>query len=326
LDSRTVGAQEISGFSPVATFQFDAPIRKVTFRPGTSSLLIATPYLAKLVDVRTLKTLRIKTIGYPEAAFRDARFTSDGKLLAFVFNGERNGIGMLDVDSWRETSPRLATGEEFVERVTFSHGGERFISYGAPHHFAVWKRAEKGFIQDLEARTKFEMPKQRVRAVEYSPDGTKLAVGGDQELAVWAISKGDPQAARLKWRYTRICTALAFSSDGRDLYSLDAASRLAVYDADNGELRRWAYTPEREADAEFISRFAVLQDAILTASGAGTIARLDGKSSKGVQPIGRVSKAEEDVRSLVVSSDGKYVAFGTEKGTVLVYAVPPAGN
>ena len=323
---RRASAQEIRGLSQVATFQFDAPIRKLTFRPGTSSLLIATPYLAKLVDVSTRNTLRVKTIGYPEVAFRDAQFTRDGRMLAFVFNGTRNGIGVLDVEAWREVYPRLPTGDDFVERITFSRRGDHFISYGAPHHFAVWKRGEKGFSQDVDAQAKFQIPKQRVRAVEYSPDGTKLAVGGDQALTVWATSKGEPQTALRKWGDPRVCTALAFSRDGRDLYSLDAASRLARFDAENGELRSWIYTPETEADVEVISRFALLPNAILTASGSGAIARLDTRSSGRPFPIGRVSKNDEEVRSLAVSSDGKYVALGTEAGTVSVYEAAPSGN
>lgn len=321
-----------SKFKVVATFEFGSSIRTIAFSPDSNRLFAATPYLGKLLDFRARKELKIKTVAYPEEAFRNAHFSPDGQQLVYSYNGSKDsGVGLVDVKSWREIDERLVFSQETaIEKVFFSPNGRFLLCPGSSGDFKVWEKSgEKGFLHSDWGGwdAVFSSNNQRVRSVAYSPNGALLAIGGDRLVSVWPTLKtGLIAATEPIWSLTRISTSLAFSANGKELYTLDASSRLDVLDALTGKLTRSLFSPDNETQYEHINHFTVTgnHNEIITIGGDGVVSAWNVESGR--NPVSESSAPfgeSVDLRAIATSPDGKYFAVGTDTGMVKVFQLFP---
>jgi WD40 repeat protein len=149
--------------------------------------------------------------------------------------------------------------------------------------------------------------RQAVRAVAFSPDGTRLAAGGDEGLlgsGKPAVTIWDAATGREVWSLPGQVNGVAFSPDGRVLASAgrggvklrDAATGKEVFTlrGHTKEVRGVTFSPDGKR--------------LATAGDDGTVRVWDPKTGKEVRAI-RAHNAP--VRSVAFSPDGKRLASGS---------------
>jgi WD40 repeat protein len=188
-----------------------------------------------------------------------------------------------------------------------------------------------------ELQTALEVPRHEaepfsrqvrdVRAVEFSPDGKRLAVGVDDEVDVWDLG-AERVEARLRWHKAPIA-ALAFSPDGNTLAT------------GGGEIRLWTLRPSAprltveaslrhslDGHPGWVTATAFSPDGRTLASGDGddNLKFWDPATAKLISTHGDLTSTNGgEIRSLAYHSSGRQLLVAgsaqTEPGVVQVWDV-----
>jgi WD40 repeat protein len=191
-----------------------------------------------------------------------------------------------------------------------------------------------------------------ILAVAFSPDGTRVAAGGDPHLRLWDLRTGSeirtldsqsgiirsvafsPDGARLAaacadhtvkvWEvatglllltlreHTGVARGVAFSPDGSRLASCSADRTVRLWDASTGQLLRTL-----QGEAEFF-RLAFSPDGTRVAAGGGDWAVTMWDVAAGGKPR-RLEGHTADVTTVAFSPDGTRLASGGWDNTVKVW-------
>ena len=175
---------------------------------------------------RLLRTLW----GHREEAVTLA-FSPDGKRLAS--GGGDGTVRMWDVATGKELR-RLAASDDGVALVGFGAAGKTLISVGLDGAARRWE-SETG-----EPRDSFPLPDMRNRVAALSPDGRRLAVGGERgAVDLTRIDLFDVEAGREVRSFARGQTGgdwAVFSPDGKSLATGARDNKIRFWDPATGEL------------------------------------------------------------------------------------------
>ena len=200
------------------------------------------------------------------------------------------------------------------------------IGFKDPHCLRVFNLAT-GDVRTLDAPPKGDRGWGLTGAFEgwmvpaWLPDG-RLVTDGDPGLRLWDLSSGTSRLLRpaLKPRATQFGLTLRPTADGREIVSLISvhqtgfASLLSVFDMGSGSAR------------EITSHGQSLRSCALDSTGTVLVTG----DLSGVVRVGRLTGDEPHllyghtgpITSVAVSPDGKWIASGSDDGTIRLWPMP----
>jgi WD40 repeat protein len=152
-----------------------------------------------------------------------------------------------------------------------------------------------------------------VKCVTFSPDGKRIAAGGDEStIRVWHADTGRPAPAPQTPKSFNRIVVLTFSPDGTKLASA-ADSEARVWNVGTGE----PVTPEFSHKKTITAvQFSPDGTRLLTANWDNTARVWDAATGK---PVGQALSHDKPITNAVFSPDGKRVATASGDDTVRVW-------
>jgi WD40 repeat protein/tRNA A-37 threonylcarbamoyl transferase component Bud32 len=301
-DDKTVRVWDATNGGVVAELRRDAAVLCVAFSPDRRHLALGGKENAITVwDV---------DIQQPEQPFRDAH--SDGVAgLAYSPNGEYLASASLDqkVKVWDTTTGRLVCAplehDNSVLGVAFSPDGRHLASASLDRTARLWD-AVTG--QSVCRPCPHDAA---VRAVAFSGDGLQMASGGgDRVVKIWEAATG-----RLVKTLNSSIQALAFSLDDKPVDPGGKELLVRVLHPSGGQV---AYTFRgHTSNGGLVTCVAFGKDNLLASTGWHCLVNVWDLTGRR-QPPRPVPEGLDYVRSLAFSPDGKRLALGGRKGSVLV--------
>jgi hypothetical protein len=165
-------------------------------------------------------------------------FSPDGGVLASA--GYDRLIKLWDVTRGKELRV-LKDHSDTVYGLAFSPDGKLLVSGSADRAVKVWDAGTGGRLATLADATDW------VYAVAWSPDGTHVAAAGvDRSIRVYEVSASRSRLVQAVFAHAGPVTRLAYSADGRTLYSLGEDHTLKAWNA-AGMTERTVYPKQAEA-------------------------------------------------------------------------------
>ncbi|MEW8093473.1 MAG: TIR domain-containing protein [Candidatus Thiodiazotropha endolucinida] len=311
-DNRTIALGDFRG--NVTLWELEAPgmraeiqvspaaINALSFHPAGEKLAAAT---ADGVYVVTLVTREVDRLPI-DSRHRNVLWHSDGTTLVFDTS---DGMVIWDTTARQQLSAARVHPQRGVETFALSGDGETMASA------AIWDTA----IRIWDSRThsvRLTLTGHRafVRALAFSPDGTRLASGSkDGEVFIWSVADGR-RLTTLSGYPSRV-DVVKFSPDGRRLIAGGDNRFMLIWDLDSGDQREYlightngimdavlSQDTERLVSAAFEDKFIVWNLGVLPHRAFYTGNRADAST-------------------IAVSSDGMTVASGAEDGAVRFWNV-----
>ncbi len=226
--------------------------------------------------------------------------TPDGKLL---IRDTGDGGAALEIDA-------VANNErKKISAVSFNKNGSLVAA-------ALSKKGLNAQVQIWKLGAGAATPAARIEsagdgilyAMEFSPDGTRLALGGDGEtLTVWSLAGGSAKlVTQCREEHTGSIRSIAFSPDGRTIATASGDTTLILWDAAGGAQVAPPFTGHQAP----VVTVAFSPDGSLLASGSDdtTVILWDVGTR---QRVGRLNGHTDTVRALAFSPDSKRLFSGS---------------
>ena len=154
-------------------------------------------------------------------------FLADGKHV--VSGGTEGKIRRWRVEDGEEVGTPMDAGSTVYD-IAVSQDGQWIVSGTRSGGIVtVWDAESHSKVSELKAHDR------QVRAVDVSPDGTRIATGSDDTtLCVWSPSTGERLLGPLE--HAKQSVAVKFSPNGRLIATASWKSDVRVYDGQNGGL------------------------------------------------------------------------------------------
>jgi WD40 repeat protein len=165
--SRVIDTHRVGEVSPVVT--------GIAIRPGTTeAVVVGDDHVVHLVDINNGRL--IQTLPGHEDWIRTIAFSPDGRTLLTAGSDRRILKWDLEAQRWGI----FASGNASIEAIVFSADGGLVAAVGFESKLRIYDARTGQNLATLEC------PCSDLRAVAFSPDGKKLAVGGRSgELTIW---------------------------------------------------------------------------------------------------------------------------------------------
>ena len=180
------------------------------------------------------------------------RFSSDGKTLIGLSSGGHAAITRLNIESGKGKTKHLKTGlfgiglfssEDFDG--VYAMTSDKIAIGKEDGTIQLWDVATRKKLSTLRGHIDFPLQpldkpaqrmfkKNRVLALAFSPDGTRLASGSTDTTVRLSDTTGDRDSMTLQ-KHTGPTNALAFSPDGKMLASGSTDKTVQLWDAITGE-------------------------------------------------------------------------------------------
>lgn len=280
-------------------------------RDGARLASASTDGTLKIWDVTSRALLRDIRAG--QGALHAVAFAPDGHLVATA--GSNGTVAVWDA----RTLARLRTdacGEGPVNALAFSPDSQLLASttWRPEEHVVVLRDADSG-----TPRPPLVAPGGEPRALAFSPDGSRLALGvagqtaGRNVVELWSVPDG--RLIRLLPCPRQSVTAVAFTPDGRHVGAATTDGTVELFDVQSGARVASLRAGFRLDAVAFAPEGEVL---IVGGEGAGALFSLSSGATA------RTLRAGANVTSLAWSPDGTLVAGGAQDGRVGLWS--PTGG
>lgn len=281
------------------------PTPKLPVAPGTQM-----PAVIMAISAGNLEQL-IEIGRWGKGVISDVTYSADGKTVAVASS---LGISIRDANSLDELS-YIETGGIYVYSVALSADGN-YVAAGLDDKTAkVWNIADGSLVQTLEGHTNY------VRSVAFSQDGTMLATGsGDKTANVWKIS--DASILTTIKGHTLYITAVLFSPDGQFIFTASADGTIRKTKISDGVMERafganWIYDIALSADGNTLVAY---NNGLFNYRGNGEIIVWQVDNGKKLLTIKGGQRYGNDIRTIALSPDGKFIAAGWKDYSLKVWS------
>jgi RNA polymerase sigma factor (sigma-70 family) len=281
-------------------------VMSVAFSPDGKTLAAGgVDQLIHLRDVATGKSLRTFR-GHAEQV-SCVRFTQDGKSL--VSFGLDAMLRIWDVASGKEVRSWRVPGGWTV---ALSPDGKTVAGFGTVrpvHTLYQWDLASGRVIREF----RYQGTQDGLMSLVFSPDGKRLASGGDRALRLWDTTTGKQLHLFGQGHGQTGTDGVAFSPDGKVLAVGSHDPAVHLWDvATARELRRLPTGFPR------VDTLAFAPDGKQLAVGCGSSIRIwDPATGKEQEPL--PSRSDGRTWGMAYSRDGKYLATGSESAVVRLW-------
>ena len=158
------------------------------------------------------------------------KFSPDGKRIVAPVNGDDGmQLRVWDVQSGEKIATfGLGAGEgTYVQNVTWSPDGKRFVTANANGVVQMWDANTGKHLFDPPAHTNF------VWQIVFSPDGTKIATASRDGTAIVSEAETGKEITRLVG-HTSTVDSLDWSPDGKYIVTAGSDATAKVWDAASG--------------------------------------------------------------------------------------------
>jgi WD40 repeat protein len=247
-------------------------------------------------------------------------FSPDGKLLAaggsLPIAGNTNGsIFVWDVQN-PKAYPTVRRSSTPIVSISFSPDGARLASANG-ETIQIWNmqnakespvlsQAQRGSVSSATAV--LYVPDSSSQSVAFSPDGTSLAAGGSNGIALWSVQNPQVPPALLQSYKDGPIISLAFSPDGARLASIsrDAISIRSLRNLSAGALQ--LRLPDVSTTSSYILAYSP-DGALLSVANSNTV-RIWDLGHPGTQPI--LSQALSDSGLIQSDPNIRKTAYSTD--------------
>jgi WD40 repeat protein len=161
---------------------------------------------------------------------RSLAFNPDGTVLASVGDDDTIQLRTWNGTTWDTPKRLLARQPQSVNRIVFDPIDNRILASGHGDGSIILWNIESG--QPIAGPIKLV---SNVTALALSPDGSKLAVGGEGDIALWDVASRQQSGPALRGHYDAV-KALAFSPDGKLLASGGEDSDVMLWNVETRQL------------------------------------------------------------------------------------------
>jgi WD40 repeat protein len=283
-------------------------------------------------------------------------FSPDGQLLATA--GQDAWVRFWDTSTGKENGAALLRyfppTRIQIWDVAFSPDGKTVVTTGTDGQAVLWDVASRKRLRNLVAGP--DDGHANVWSAAFSPDGSLVATAGPSEqVFLWQAATGKLVGKSVLARGAGL-RSIAFSADGRSLYTGDGGRGLRRWDAGTlvplvpsllegslvqvircspdgkwglaggheGALHLWNCETQRVYQLPFqsapIYAAAFSPDGRLFATAAGGVVQLWDTWNR--QPVGPLLRQEGQVMSLAFSPDGRTLALAESGGTIRLMTTP----
>ncbi len=294
-----------------------SPVRSVSFSPDGTQVLTGSADAAKLWDASTGQEVRT-FVGH---TFLGLTFDVEG--VAFSPDGTQVLTWCLDGHLWDAN-----TGEEIrtfvtpdyfslVSSIAFSPDGSKIVAGGSSYDTSTQDVVGISLLWDVETGKVTDTlrgHKDPVLSVTFSPDGTTVLTGGeDQTARLWNARTGDQM--REYGGHTDSVYSAAISPDGTKVLMGYADKTARLWDAEMGhEIRRFAGHTDMVSSVAFSPN----ENYIVTGSWDQTARLWDVTTT---EVICTFSGHVDSISSIAFSPDGEWVLTGSKDKTARLWDV-----
>ncbi len=220
-----------------------------SWHPDGVNFALATGGEIRIWDAGTGELVRSATPSGPRVTSVD--FSTDGSRLA---TSELSGrVTMLDAGTLRPIGRSVQLDESVCCITAGPDNQSAFVLTGDGDASGFWQGSYTGWaLLDLSSGTVTKSGELgfRAGALDFSPDGRHVAVGGaDGELLVLDLESGTSVGPPVVIHDTVL--ALTYSADGRQLLTSGADASNGLWDGQTGRLSARVVTPHRFTEAGF---------------------------------------------------------------------------
>lgn len=187
-------------------------------------LIQVTTVFAGPVSVQPVNYEKVKSLRGFTGEVLSAAFSPDNKYLATGLSNNR--VIIWDVKSWNSVIT-LEKNENDVTAVAFSSDGKFFASGDSQKKIYVWNTSNWSKVGYVKA-------KDKVNALQFSNDNTKLAVAAENKNGLLYDIKEDDLLLKLKGHDDDI-TSISYSHDQKMLITSSRDNRVMTWDAVTGK-------------------------------------------------------------------------------------------
>ena len=344
---KTGEVDDFTGTAPhpdqVESLVFTADDHRLVSASGTATPIPENPSARAEPTVRTWNVksgARVRDVTLPwqsEGANPfDIALAPDGKMIATA--GDHTIVKLWDAQTGSLIS-EFPGHHSLVGDLVFSASGLQMVSGDQDGLLIRW--ATSPVIAAAGNRAMVRLPSAtRTLSTEFSPDGTRVAVGGFEAVQLWDLATGTV-VQDLEPVPPLGVESLAFSPDGTTVIAGavdgDVIEGVGSYSATRGNVMAWdAATGQPRTSpipmGEWVYEVAYSPAGDLVAvGGGGPLGDAEGAWVALIDPtswslLKTLSVGEGSVTSVAFGHDGRTLAAGTSNGTVAVWQQPSSSS
>lgn len=240
-------------------------------------------------------------------------FSPDGRLLA---TATAAGTTLWNTQTWRPVGPPLRSSQGGWDWVDFSPDGRTLAIVGGKGRVELWDVATRKELRELR-----DPRATAIAFVRYSPDGSVIAAGPQQEnhVTLWSTATGrvigrpitvkPPGSGGAQW--------ISFSPDSKQIAVPGARGVVGIWEVATGRrVGRPLAIGQSQSDVE-AAIFADDGRTLIASDDSGSVSMVDIGTGRAIRPP--LSVGDTPAGSLDLSPDGRLLAAASYAGPVYMW-------